>query len=119
LAGDFALPAPIALEGVPAPKTPDHFMETRKGAFALPFLGTIPSSRSLRAPCIPDQPFADWMPPAHRRGTDQGAIEPPEPTRRTWRIASPPAPYHAPATTRSTGNRGSVPAAPNTPRQLR
>lgn len=28
LAGDFALPAPIDLAGVPAPKTPDHFMET-------------------------------------------------------------------------------------------
>ena len=41
LAGDFALPAPIDLVGVPAPKTPDHFMETtssrpRKGAFVLP-----------------------------------------------------------------------------------
>src|SRR3546814_83844 len=40
-----------------------------KGAFALPFLGTIPSSRSLRAPCIPDQPSADWVPPAFRRWT--------------------------------------------------
>ncbi len=50
----------------------DHFMETtssrpQKGAFALPFLGTIPSSRRLRAPCIPDQPWADWMPPSCRR----------------------------------------------------
>ena len=26
--GEFALPAPFDLEGVPAPKTPDHFMET-------------------------------------------------------------------------------------------
>ena len=28
LAGDFASPCTLRLEGVPAPKTPDHFMET-------------------------------------------------------------------------------------------
>jgi hypothetical protein len=38
--GDFALPAPIDLKGVPAPKTPDHFMETgftrdQKGSISL------------------------------------------------------------------------------------
>lgn len=52
--GRLRSPCTHRLEGVPAPKTPDHFMETRKGAVALPFLGTIPSSRSLRAPCIPE-----------------------------------------------------------------
>jgi len=50
----------------------DHFMETissRPGRelSRYPCLGTIPSSRSLRAPCIPDQPCADWMPPSCRR----------------------------------------------------
>ena len=58
LAGDFALPAPIDLAGVPAPKAPDHFMETTssrpwKGAFALPFLGTIPSTKEQSRPLEP------------------------------------------------------------------
>lgn len=50
----------------------DHFMETRKGAFhCCPYLGTIPSSRSLCAACIPDQPSAAWMqsPHGHRMPT--------------------------------------------------
>jgi hypothetical protein len=54
------LPAPIDLAGVPAPKTPDNSIEAiswrrlhrdqGKGAFALPFLGTIPSTRERVTP---------------------------------------------------------------------
>lgn len=36
---------------------------TRKGAVALPFLGTIPSTKGVSRPWSPDQPYADWMPP--------------------------------------------------------
>lgn len=47
---------------------------------------------------------------------DQGAYRRPcNPTRRTWRYASPPAPHHAQPAARLTGNQGSVPAAPDTP----
>jgi len=46
---------------------------------------------------------------------DHGAIAPPEPTRRTWRYASPPAPHHARTSGRPITNQGSVPAAPDTP----
>jgi len=58
LAGDFALPAPIDLEGVPAPKTPDNSIEAtswrpKKGAFALPFLGTFPSTNEPSRPLEP------------------------------------------------------------------
>lgn len=66
--GDFALPAPIDLGGVPAPKTPDHSMEAKDGSESpLPFLGTFPPSKWHSAPCNPDQPSAGWMPPTHRR----------------------------------------------------
>ena len=80
--GDFTLPAPIDLGGVPAPKTPDHFMETtssRPGKRALhsyPSHGPIPStmghvmplgtptrrktSLSLHGPPI-DQACAAWI----------------------------------------------------------
>jgi hypothetical protein len=93
LAGDFALPAPIDLAGAPLKPTrtvwplhhqsgarscsPDTPMTTswrrlhrdrRKGAFALPFLGTIPSTKGrVHTPWNPDQPYADWMPPSCRR----------------------------------------------------
>lgn len=70
-----------------SPRYPhDHFMETissRPGRelSRYPVLGTIPSSRSLRAPCIPDQPCADWMPPSCRRWiTIRGLSPPPEPS---------------------------------------
>ena len=58
LAEDFALPAPIDLAGVPAPKTPDHFMETTssrpgKGAFALPFPWTHPIDQEPSCPLEP------------------------------------------------------------------
>ncbi len=39
----------------------------------------------------------------------------PEPTRRTWRIASPPAPTHAQPNARLTSDQGSVPTSPDTP----
>lgn len=80
LAGDFALPAPIDLKGVPAPQDPrplhgDDFIEskerscpyaiqTRKGAVALPFLGTIPSTMAVSRPWNPDQPCEVWIPPS-------------------------------------------------------
>jgi hypothetical protein len=47
---------------------------------------------------------------------DQGAIAPPEPTRRPWRNASPPAPNHAQPAACLITNQGSVPATPNTPK---
>jgi hypothetical protein len=66
--GDFALPAPIDLAGVPAPKTPAHFMETtssrpKEGSFraALPWNHPI-DQRAFHTPRNPDQPYADWMP---------------------------------------------------------
>ena len=74
LAGDFALPAPIDQWAIAPlettrtvwplhhqtgerscfPQYPhDHFMETRKGAFALPFLGTYPSTKEPSCPLEP------------------------------------------------------------------
>ena len=43
------------------------------------------------------------------------AIAPPEPTRRAWRRASPPAPNHARTSGRPITNQGSVPAPTDTP----
>ncbi len=71
--GDFALPAPIDLGGVPAPKGPrpfhgGDFIETMEGsASPLPFLGTFLPSKGHSTPRNPDQPSADWMLPAQRR----------------------------------------------------
>ena len=62
-----------------------------------------PSHRpmSLRAPWNPDQPCADWMPPSCRRWITLGGLSPPpNPARRTWRLASPPTPNHAQSTAR-------------------
>lgn len=66
--GNFALPAPNDLEGVPAPKTPAHFMETtsprpKEGSFraTLPWNHPI-DQRACHTPWNPDQPCADWMP---------------------------------------------------------
>lgn len=74
LAGVFALPAPIDQGAIApletthtvwplhhqsgerscCPRHPhDHFMETRKGAFALPFLGTFPSTKEPSRPLEP------------------------------------------------------------------
>ena len=47
---------------------------------------------------------------------DQGAIAPPEPTHRTWRFASPPAPNHTQTAACLITNQGSVPATPDTPK---
>jgi len=55
LAGDFALPAPIDSEGVPAPEPPDHCVETTssrpgRGAFALPLPWTHPTDQGAFGP---------------------------------------------------------------------
>lgn len=73
-----------------APFHGDDFIETRKGEFhSCRCLGTIPLSRSLRAPCIPDQP-----PPLGRRhlfaGGSRAQIEQrPNPCRMNLRAVTP------------------------------
>lgn len=119
--GHFALPAPIDSEGVPAPETPDHFMETNrppfgyrhfmettssrpgKGAFALPFPWTHPIDQGAF------EPLGTLTNPARigcRHLAEDGSLpEPiaaPNPARRTWRIASPATPNHAQPDARST-----------------
>ena len=64
LAGDFALPAPIDLAGVPAPKTPAHSMEATswrrlhrdqgRELSCCPFPGPIPSTNEPSRPWNPD-----------------------------------------------------------------
>lgn len=50
--GRLRSPCTHRREGVPAPKTPDHFMETRKGAHRrYPYLGTIPATKGPSCPC--------------------------------------------------------------------
>lgn len=78
-----ALPCTPSAWGRSCPQNPrplhgDDFIEskgrsypyailTRKGAVALPFLGTIPSTKDASLPWNPDQPCADWMPPSCQR----------------------------------------------------
>lgn len=83
----------------------------------------LPAPIDLRA-FLPPKPLTiSWRPTL--RGLDTASTSPldpirglprhPEPTRRTRRHASPPAPHHAQAAARLTGNQGTVPAAPDTP----
>ena len=60
--GDFALPAPIDLGGVPAPKTPDHSMEAKDGS-ASPklFRGAIPQSKERSCRYTSGRSSADWV----------------------------------------------------------
>lgn len=93
--GDFALPAPIDLAGVPAPKTPDNAVEATSWR---------PTLRGL------DAVIASALNPI------RGLSRRPEPTRRTWRIASPPAPHHARASCpldRESGKRSCSPRYPH------
>lgn len=54
MAGETSLsPGPHRLRSVPAPETPDHFMETGKGAFALPFPWTHPIDQEPSCPLEP------------------------------------------------------------------
>lgn len=46
-----------------------YAIQTEKGAVALPFLGTIPSTKGASRPWNPDQPCAVWMPPAYQSWT--------------------------------------------------
>ncbi len=66
--GDFALPAPIDLAGVPAPKTPDHAMEAISWRRAHPRPGREPS----RYPSLE---------PSHRAGACHPLTSPTNPAR--------------------------------------
>jgi len=46
-------PGPHRLRSVPAPETPDHFMETGKGAFALPLPWAHPIDQEPSCPLEP------------------------------------------------------------------
>ncbi len=74
--GDFALPAPINLAGVPAPKTPDHVMETTVRRLDVASISMLDPIRGLSRRPEPNdqrQPRTPWNPdqPLRRVGCAQ------------------------------------------------
>lgn len=75
--------------------------DRRKGAFALPFLGAIPSTWGHSAPRPPTTPARIRCAPSYRRWITLGGISPPpNPARQAWRIPSSPTPNHVQPTAR-------------------